>query len=109
MTSAYCVHSFHIMDVNEGTAILQKYYSCSLLFESGAKQSAFEKSIHAKIKSSGSINTLDVLLLEKNVVVYKIINDVMFVLVSGLEDNELLIGSALDCFTDTLTDITRQE
>lgn len=107
MASAYCVQSFHIIDVNDGTVILQKYYSCSPLFEYGAKQSAFTKNIYAKIKNSGSSSVLDVLLLEQNVILYKSINDVMIVLVSGLEDNELFVGSALECFIETLADIMR--
>ena len=48
------------------------------------------------------LHIVDVIMVDKTVVVYKHINDVFLFVVGGSEENELILSSLISCFEDTL-------
>ncbi|KAI9297374.1 coatomer protein [Neoconidiobolus thromboides FSU 785] len=107
--SLYSVHAFLILD-NEGKRVLANYYtrnqdSASQKKYSNLKdQRKFETSLFKKTsKGKGS----DIILYDGNVVLFRYFPDIIVYVVGDAEENELLLNSVLEAFSDSVASILR--
>lgn len=104
MISLYAVQAVLVLDT-EGRRLLAKYYTPrssaaapSPLASSVAEQKKFEKRLAQKTKSVNG----DVLLMDKHLIVYKQVADVLFYFVCPPEENEALVYQALITLRDSV-------
>lgn len=124
--SLYSVNAFLIMD-SEGHRVLAKYYRPKSHPQGEQKglatlkeQRAFEKGLWQKTKKAGgtrnniSLKLLsadreigDIILYDAHLAVYKHNLDLIFYLIGGPSENELMLGSALNAFSDAVSMLLR--
>ncbi|ETW74677.1 hypothetical protein HETIRDRAFT_412667 [Heterobasidion irregulare TC 32-1] len=113
--SLYAVNAFVVID-SDGHRVLAKYYSPkgqSYLggedFNKGLhtfkEQRAFEKGLFQKTKKPGG----EIILYDGHLVVYKHSLDVIFYLIGGPSENELMLHSALTAYSDALHMLLRNQ
>jgi hypothetical protein len=102
--SLYSVNAFLILDT-EGHRVLAKYYRPKGHPQGEPKdlltlkeQRAFEKGLWQKTKKPGG----DIILYDAHLAVYKHSLDLIFYLVGGPSENELMLHSALIAFSDAV-------
>jgi coatomer subunit zeta len=132
--SLYTVDAFVIMD-SDGHRVLAKYYQPAGHPESAKglqtlkEQRAFEKGLYAKTKKPGgapgifacvtpgahlSLETRtnhvgDIILYDGHLAVYKHTLDLIFYVIGGASENELMLQSALLAFHDALSMLLRNQ
>ncbi|KAJ1988890.1 Golgi-to-ER vesicle coat component [Dimargaris cristalligena] len=106
--SLYAVNAFVILDA-EGNRLVAKYYGRPPLhpsvYPTTKAQKAFEKQLHAKMKRSGS----EIMLLDGRLVISKVLSDVHFYLVGLVDENELLLHSALRGCVDAISALLKHQ
>ncbi|KII95507.1 hypothetical protein PLICRDRAFT_150273 [Plicaturopsis crispa FD-325 SS-3] len=102
--SLYSVSAFLILDT-EGHRVLAKYYHPTGHPDGEAKhlltlkeQRAFEKGLWQKTKKAGG----DIILYDAHLAVYRHSLDLIFYIVGGPSENELMLHSALGAFADAV-------
>ena len=124
--SLYSVSAFLILDT-DGHRVLAKYYRPKSHPQGEPKglvtlkeQRAFEKGLWQKTKKAGGaycclaynvefvlISTGDIILYDGHLIVYKHSLDVVFYLIGGPSENELMLHSALMAFSDAVHTLLR--
>ena len=72
-------------------------------------QVAFEKKLHAKTRNPGSRMEAEIVIIDGNTCVYKGGTDVVFYVVGGGKENELILVAVLDALFDALSLLLRDE
>lgn len=98
------VKSVLVLDQNTGSRIHAKYFAGELI-KSPEKQLGFEKKLFAK--SSGGSSETEVLLMERNLAVFQSGQDVIFYVIGGENENELILASVLEAIVETLRSVLR--
>ena len=99
--SLYTIKAILIID-NEGNRVVSKYFDDQ--FATIKEQKAFEKSLFVKThKANGEIIMLDQL-----TILYRSHVDLFFYVIGSVSENEIILGSVLNCFYEALTHIFRR-
>jgi hypothetical protein len=77
-----------VMD-SEGNVLVSKYYD----------QTVSEKNLFEKTRKS----TGDIIMYENMIVIYRPVVDLVFYLLGGVDENEVMLQGALNAFIDALT------
>jgi len=113
--SLYAVNAFVVLDT-DGHRVLAKYYSPKGRTQLGEpdpnkgltnlkEQRAFEKGLFAKTKKPGG----DIILYDGHLCVYKHSLDLIFYMLGGPLENELMLHSALSAFMDAVHLLLRNQ
>lgn len=107
----YSVSGFIILD-SDGNRVLAKYYKPKYQPQLENKalttlkdQRAFEKGLWEKTKKPGG----DIIIYDNHLVLYKHSLDVIFYILGGTNENELMLHSALTAFFDALSLLVRNQ
>ncbi|XP_040393013.1 coatomer subunit zeta-2 [Cygnus olor] len=100
--SLYTVKALLILD-SRGQRLLAKYYDSS--FPTAQEQAAFESSIFSKTCGAGG----EIACLEGLTVVYRSSSDLLFYVVGGPQENELMLSAVLGCLCDALGLVLRKD
>ncbi|KAJ3060085.1 Coatomer subunit zeta-1, partial [Podochytrium sp. JEL0797] len=92
----YTTKSVIVLD-SEGKRLLAKYYSPD--YPTLKEQKVFEKALFDKTKKLNS----EIVLLDNQVIVYKNSHDVFIYFVGTMDENELILMSALQSFYEALS------
>ncbi|KAJ3298261.1 snare-like protein [Rhizoclosmatium globosum] len=92
----YTTKSVIVLD-SEGKRLLAKYYSPD--YPTLKEQRVFEKALFDKTKKLNS----EIVLLDNQVIVYKNSHDVFIYFVGTMDENELILSSALQSFYEALS------
>ena len=65
-------------------------------------QSTFETSIFPKVMKTPTRSEANILVLDDCLVVYQCVSDTVFLVTGSLHENELILSTVLDCFTDAV-------
>ena len=97
---------------SEGHRVLAKYYRPkghplgeSKELATLKDQRAFEKGLYTKTKKPGG----DIILYDGNLAVYRHSLDVIFYIIGGASENELMLHSALSAFSDAVHMLLRNQ
>ena len=101
---------------NEGKRIIGKYYNAvGSTLEGNTNQKAFERQLFFKSNKqtagkSGSAPVTqayenDIMIVENYVAVFRCYSDMTIYILGHSDDNELILGSALDCVHDCFDNI----
>ncbi|CAO2195195.1 unnamed protein product [Urochloa humidicola] len=99
MTSCPCVKNILVLDM-EGKRVAVKYYSEE--WPSLPSKLAFEKAVSSKTQKTGARKEAEVVMFDGHIVVYKVIQDLHFCVTGGEEENELILASVLEGFSDAV-------
>ncbi|EGO00576.1 hypothetical protein SERLA73DRAFT_178413 [Serpula lacrymans var. lacrymans S7.3] len=109
--SLYSVNAFLILD-SEGHRVLAKYYRPKSHPQGESKdlltlkeQRAFEKGLWQKTKKPGG----DIILYDSHLAVYRHSLDLIFYIIGGSTENELMLYSALVAFSDAVHMLLRNQ
>lgn len=83
-----------------------KYYSDE--WPSLSSKLAFEKSLFAKTQKTGAKTEAEIVMFDSYIVVYKFIQDLHFFVTGGYEENELILASVLQGFSDAVGLVLRE-
>ncbi|GFR17464.1 coatomer subunit zeta-1 [Trichonephila clavipes] len=97
----YSVEAIAILD-NDGNRILAKYYGKT--FPTAKEQKAFEKNLYKKTHRANA----EVIMLDGLTVVYRSNVDLFFYVMGSCHENELILGSVLNCLYDAVNQILRK-
>ncbi|KAI0264258.1 coatomer protein [Gloeopeniophorella convolvens] len=111
----YTVNAFIILDT-DGHRVLAKYYPSKGQSHLGVadpnkslqtlkEQRAFEKGLFAKTKKPGG----DIILYDGHLAVYRHSLDLIFYMLGGPSENELMLHSALSAFSDAMSLLLRNQ
>ncbi|KAJ1930187.1 Golgi-to-ER vesicle coat component [Tieghemiomyces parasiticus] len=104
----YSVNAFVVLD-SEGNRLVSKYYDRPPLhastYSTTKSQKALEKSLHSKMKRSGT----EVMLLDGHLALARAVSDVHFYLVGSADENELLLHSALKGAVDAIQGLLKHQ
>uniref|UniRef100_A0A672UNW4 Coatomer subunit zeta n=1 Tax=Strigops habroptila TaxID=2489341 RepID=A0A672UNW4_STRHB len=100
--SLYTVKALLVLD-SLGQRLLAKYYDST--FPTAQEQLAFERSIFRQSQRAGG----EVACLEGLTVVYRSSGDLVFYVVGGCQENELMLLSVLTCLLDALGHLLQKE
>ena len=92
---------------SDGKRMCGRY--CSKRFEAAAAQSEFERSLFSKTSRTQARSEAEIILFNKNVVVYRFATDVYFYVTGSSAENELILASVLNCLVDSLTTLLRNQ
>ncbi|KAI5007250.1 coatomer subunit zeta-3-like [Hordeum vulgare subsp. vulgare] len=84
----------------EGKRVAVKYYADD--WPSASSKMAFEKSLFVKTQKTSARAEADVVMFDGYIVVYKFIQDLHFFVTGGDEENELILASVLQGFSDAV-------
>ncbi|KAI9573258.1 Longin-like domain-containing protein [Boletus coccyginus] len=101
--SLYSVNAFLILD-SEGHRVLAKYYRTKDL-HSQKDQRAFEKGLWQKTKKPGG----DVILFDGHLAVFRHSLDLMFYVVGGSTENEIMLYAVLTALFDAVSLLLRNQ
>ena len=115
MTVASSINLFPVTALivldDSGERIISKYYpeafpgaQCETLFQTYADQRKFEKKIHEMTRDNPD-NEVGV--MDNLVVVYRPNLDVIFYIIGGLMQNEIVLQTILDCFFQSLQELLK--
>lgn len=98
--SLYSISSCLILD-NEGKRLYAKYYQTE---EANSELSTLNQQLEFEKNLFGKINKLnqDVLLFNSSLVVYKQVNDLLFIIIGNIEENESLLYQLLSNLYESL-------
>ncbi|KAM0859970.1 hypothetical protein ACQ4PT_046847 [Festuca glaucescens] len=100
MGSCPSVKNILVLDL-EGKRVAVKYHSDE--WPSASSKLAFEKSVFVKTQKTGAkAEEADVVMFDGYIVVYKFIEDLQFFVTGGEEENELILASVLQGFSDAV-------
>ncbi|KAI9454931.1 coatomer protein [Russula earlei] len=113
--SLYVVNAFIVLDT-DGHRVLAKYFSPKARTQLGEpdpnkglqglkEQRAFEKGLFAKTRKAGG----DIILYDGHLAVYKHSLDLIFYMLGGPLENELMLHSALIAFMDAIHLLLRNQ
>ncbi|KAH8994597.1 coatomer protein [Lactarius akahatsu] len=111
----YAVNAFIVLDT-DGHRVLAKYYSPKGRMQLGdpdpnkglqtlKEQRAFEKGLFAKTKKPGG----DITLYDGHLAVYRHSLDLIFYVLGGPQENELMLYSALSAFMEAINLLLRNQ
>ncbi|KAM0891904.1 hypothetical protein ACQ4PT_026080 [Festuca glaucescens] len=107
MGSCPSVKNILVLDL-EGKRVAVKYYSDE--WPSASSKLAFEKSVFVKTQKTGAkAEEADVVMFDGYIVVYKFIEDLHFFVTGGEEENELILASVLQGFSDAVGILLRNK
>ncbi|KAJ3357416.1 Coatomer subunit zeta-1 [Entophlyctis luteolus] len=92
----YTTKAVIVLD-SEGKRLLAKYYAAD--YPTAKEQRVFEKALFDKTKKLNS----EVVLLDSQIIVYKNSHDVFVYFVGTMDENELILMSALQSFYEALS------
>ncbi|KQK05882.1 hypothetical protein BRADI_2g23150v3 [Brachypodium distachyon] len=104
MESCPSVKNILLLD-SEGKRVAVKYYTDDWPVLSS--KLAFEKSVFVKTQKANSGAEAEIVMFDGHIVVYKFIQDLHFFVTGGDEENELILASVLQGFTDAVDLILR--
>ncbi|KAK1697605.1 hypothetical protein QYE76_014302 [Lolium multiflorum] len=90
---------------SEGKRVAVKYYTDD--WPQLSAKLAFEKSVFVKTQKASSGAEAEIVMFDGHIVVYKFIQDLHFYVTGGDEENELILASILQGFTDAVDHILR--
>jgi len=109
--SLYSISAFLALDT-EGNRVLAKYYSRpkdaggpDSKFAAVKEQKSFEKGLWEKTKKPGG----DVILFDSHLVLFKHSLDLIFYIIGPATENELMLATALNAFSDALSMLLRNQ
>ncbi|KIJ66129.1 hypothetical protein HYDPIDRAFT_87173 [Hydnomerulius pinastri MD-312] len=109
--SLYSVNAFIILD-SEGHRVLAKYYRPKSHPQGESKdllmlkdQRAFEKGLWQKTKKPGG----DIILFDGHLAVFRHSLDLIFYIIGGPTENEIMLYSALTAFSDAVSLLLRNQ
>ncbi|XP_068516799.1 coatomer subunit zeta-2 isoform X1 [Anas acuta] len=100
--SLYTVKALLVLD-SRGQRLLAKYYDGS--FPTAQEQAAFESSVFSKTRGAGG----EITCLDGLTVVYRSSSDLLFCVVGGPQENELMLSAVLSCLCDALGLVLRKD
>lgn len=98
----YSIKSIVILD-SDGDRIFAKYYDNT--YPTTKEQKAFEKNLFKKTNRANG----EIIMLENMTIVYRSIVDLLFYVMGSSHENELILGSALNCLCDVVNHICRKD
>uniref|UniRef100_A0A0D9WHC8 Coatomer subunit zeta n=1 Tax=Leersia perrieri TaxID=77586 RepID=A0A0D9WHC8_9ORYZ len=104
MESCPSVKNILLLD-SEGKRVAVKYYTDE--WPTLSAKLAFEKSVFVKTQKATSGAEAEIVMFDGHIVVYKFIQDLHFFVTGGEEENELILASVLQGFTDAIDIILR--
>ncbi|CBI35910.3 hypothetical protein VitviT2T_013204 [Vitis vinifera] len=90
---------------SEGKRVAVKYYSDD--WPTNAAKLAFEKSVFTKTQKTNARTEAEIAMFENNVVIYKFIQDLHFFVTGGDDENELILATVLQGFSDAVALLLR--
>ncbi|KAL5229757.1 hypothetical protein ABZP36_028533 [Zizania latifolia] len=90
---------------SEGKRVAVKYYTDD--WPTLSAKLAFEKSVFVKTQKATAGTEAEIVMFDGHIVVYKFIQDLHFFVTGGEEENELILASVLQGFTDAVDSILR--
>uniref|UniRef100_A0A7S2V887 Coatomer subunit zeta n=1 Tax=Fibrocapsa japonica TaxID=94617 RepID=A0A7S2V887_9STRA len=93
---------------DEGCRVSAKYYN-KTEFLSISSQIEFEAKLSKKIKGTSARNDADIIILDKNIVVFRGGADVNFCVIGSSDENELILTAVLDALYDSLSLLLRSQ
>ncbi|KQK10497.1 hypothetical protein BRADI_2g54480v3 [Brachypodium distachyon] len=99
MGSCPSVKNILVLD-SEGKRVAVKYYSDE--WPSVSSKLAFEKSVFVKTQKTSARTEAEVVMFDGYIIVYKFIQDLHFFVTGGDEENELILASVLQGFSDAV-------
>uniref|UniRef100_A0A8B9QZ68 Coatomer subunit zeta n=1 Tax=Anas platyrhynchos TaxID=8839 RepID=A0A8B9QZ68_ANAPL len=100
--SLYTVKALLVLD-SCGQRLLAKYYDGS--FPTAQEQAAFESNVFSKTRGAGG----EITCLDGLTVVYRSSSDLLFCVVGGPQENELMLSAVLGCLCDALGLVLRKD
>ncbi|KAL5662302.1 hypothetical protein ACJX0J_029427, partial [Zea mays] len=85
---------------SEGKRVAVKYYSDD--WPTLSAKLAFEKSVFTKTQKANAGTEVEIVMFDGQIVVYKFIQDLHFFVTGGEEENELILASVLQGFSDAV-------
>lgn len=105
MGSCPSVKNILVLD-SEGKRVAVKYYGDE--WPSASSKLAFEKSVFVKTQKTGAKAEANVVMFDGYIVVYKFVEDLHFFVTGGDEENELILASVLQGFSDAVDILLRK-
>mmetsp|Transcript_13379 Transcript_13379/g.23433 ORF Transcript_13379/g.23433 Transcript_13379/m.23433 type:complete len:188 (+) Transcript_13379:176-739(+) len=90
----------------DGNRLATKYYE-KAEFSTDDVQLAFEQKLYRKTKHTNARSEAEIIMLEKNVAIYRSSNETKFFVVGSATENELILTGVLDALHDTLNILLR--
>uniref|UniRef100_A0A0E0JQT3 AP complex mu/sigma subunit domain-containing protein n=1 Tax=Oryza punctata TaxID=4537 RepID=A0A0E0JQT3_ORYPU len=106
MESCPSVKNILVLD-SEGKRVAVKYYSDD--WPSLSSKQAFEKSVFAKTQKTSARTEAEIVMFDSYIVVYKFIQDLHFFVTGGDEENELILASVLQGFSEAIDYLLRNK
>uniref|UniRef100_A0A0E0A0B4 Coatomer subunit zeta n=1 Tax=Oryza glumipatula TaxID=40148 RepID=A0A0E0A0B4_9ORYZ len=104
MESCPSVKNILLLD-SEGKRVAVKYYTDD--WPTLSAKLAFEKSVFVKTQKATAGAEAEIVMFDGHIVLYKFIQDLHFFVTGGEEENELILASVLQGFTDAVDIILR--
>uniref|UniRef100_A0A0E0CA21 Coatomer subunit zeta n=1 Tax=Oryza meridionalis TaxID=40149 RepID=A0A0E0CA21_9ORYZ len=104
LESCPSVKNILVLD-SEGKRVAVKYYSDD--WPSLSSKQAFEKSVFAKTQKTSARTEAEIVMFDSYIVVYKFIQDLHFFVTGGDEENELILASVLQGFSEAVDYLLR--
>ncbi|XP_062207379.1 coatomer subunit zeta-3-like [Phragmites australis] len=104
MGSCPSVKNILVLD-SEGKRVAVKYYSDD--WPSLSSKLAFEKAVFTKTQKTGARTEAEIVMFDGHIVVYKFIGDLHLFVTGGEEENELILASVLQGFSDAVGRLLR--
>ncbi|KAG8054811.1 hypothetical protein GUJ93_ZPchr0001g29295 [Zizania palustris] len=106
MESCPSVKNILVLD-SEGKRVAVKYYSDD--WPSLSSKQAFEKSVFAKTHKTSARTEAEIVMFDSYIVVYKFIQDLHFFVTGGDDENELILASVLQGFSEAVDLLLRNK
>ncbi|KAI9102986.1 hypothetical protein K1719_023425 [Acacia pycnantha] len=90
---------------SEGKRVAVKYYTDD--WPTNSSKLVFEKYVFTKTLKTNARAEAEITLLENNVIIYKFIQDLHFFVTGGDDENELILASVLQGFSDAIALLLR--
>ncbi|XVE88689.1 hypothetical protein DITRI_Ditri19aG0089100 [Diplodiscus trichospermus] len=102
--SCPAVKNILILD-SEGKRVLVKYYSDE--WPTNGAKLTFEKSLFSKTLKSNARTEAEITMFDRNIVIYKSVQDLHFFITGGADENELVLASVLQGLFDAIALLLR--
>ncbi|XP_028774405.1 coatomer subunit zeta-3-like [Neltuma alba] len=90
---------------SEGKRVAVKYYADD--WPTNSSKLAFEKYVFNKTIKTNARSEAEITLLESNIIIYKFVQDLHFFVTGGDDENELILASVLQGFSDAIALLLR--
>eukprot|EP01111_Echinosteliopsis_oligospora_P017551 TRINITY_DN764_c0_g1_i1.p1 TRINITY_DN764_c0_g1~~TRINITY_DN764_c0_g1_i1.p1 ORF type:complete len:170 (+),score=38.62 TRINITY_DN764_c0_g1_i1:125-634(+) len=98
--SIECVKCVIVLD-SDGARVLSRFYSKD--FSTVSEQKAFEKNIFEKTDRKNG----EIILLDGLIIIFRSIGDVIFYIVGGMKENEVILMTVIDAMIETLNNLLK--